>query len=146
MTQTLPEQAFKAEFQQTNTMPGGTVLSMELAFTPTADGDWQAAGTAQVVRGSTNPPLELSFPVQGTLLVEATEIMPPAYALQVHSHFPDGRLGTSLDVKLVTSSATPPPAAEKLTFTGEYTWMAGEPVTVRDATVEMTNQSGPNAG
>ena len=146
MTETLANTAFKANFGQTNTMPGGTVLTMKLSFEPTEAGDWTATGAAEVVRGSTNPPLELSFPVQGTLLVEATEIMPPAYALQVHSHFPDGQLGTSLDVKLVTRSATPPPAAEKLTFTGEYTWMAGEPVTVRDATVEMTNQSGPNAG
>ena len=146
MTETLPEQAFKATFQQTNTMPGSTVVSMNLAFTPTTDGGWQASGSAEVVRGSTNPPLQLTFPVQGTLLVEATEIMPPSYALHVHSHFPDGRLGTSLDVKLVARSATPPPSAEELTFTGEYTWMAGEPVTVPNATVEMTNESGPNAG
>ena len=146
MTQTLPEQAFKATFQQTDTMPGSTVLSMKLAFTPAADGGWQASGSAEVVRGSTNPPLELSFPVQGTLLVEATEIMPPSYALHLHSHFPDGRLGTSLDVKLVTRSATPPPSAAELTFTGEYIWLAGEPVTVRNATVQMTNESGPNAG
>jgi hypothetical protein len=145
MTETLAGQAFKAAFQQTNTMPGSTVLSMNLAFTPSEGGGWQASGTAEVVRGSTNPPLELTFPVQGTLLVEATEIMPPSYALHVHSNFPDGRVGTSLDVKLVTRSATPPPSAEELTFTGEYTWMAGEPVTV-PATVEMTNQSGPNAG
>ncbi|HEU5269784.1 MAG TPA: hypothetical protein VFU36_07660 [Jatrophihabitans sp.] len=140
MTETLPAQAFKAKFQQTDTMPGSTVLSMELTFRPTGDGDWQASGTAEVVRGSTHPPLELAFPVAGTLLVEATEIMPPSYALHVHSHFPDGRLGTSLDVKLVTRSATPPPAAAELTFTGEYTWMAGEPVTV-PATVEMVNEN-----
>lgn len=145
MTETLPEQAFKAAFKQTNTMPGGTVLSMDLSFVPTDDGDWRASGTAEVVRGSTNPPLQLKFPVQGTLLVEATEIMPPSYALHVHSHFPDGRVGTSLDVKLVTRSATPPPSAKDLSFTGEYTWMAGQPVTVH-ATVEMVNEGVPNAG
>ncbi len=146
MTESVPGQAFKATFQQTDTMPGSTVLSMELSFTPTDDGGWQASGSAEVVRGSTNPPLELAFPVEGSLLVEATEIVPASYALLVHSHFPDGRVGTSLDVKLVARSATPPLSAEELTFTGEYTWMAGEPVTVRDATVQMTNESGPNAG
>ena len=78
--------------------------------------------------------------------MEATEIMPPAYALHVHSHFPDGRVGTSLDVKLVTRSATSPDQAAKLDFTGEYTWMAGEPVTVQDANVEMVDPSVPNAG
>lgn len=139
MTETLRGQAFKATFQQTDTMPGGTVLSMDLSFAPTQDGLWRATGTAEVVRGSTHPPLELKFPVQGSLLVEATEIMPPSYALQVHSHFPDGQVGTSLDVKLVTRSATPPPEAKELSFTGEYTWMAGQPVTV-PATVEMVNE------
>jgi len=139
MTETLAGQAFKAAFQQSDTMPGSTVLRMELSFRPTEDGDWHASGTAEVVRGSTHPPLELKFPVRGTLLVEATEIMPPSYALQVHSDFPDGRLGTSLDVKLVTRSATPPSEAKELSFTGEYTWMAGEPVTV-PATVEMVNE------
>lgn len=139
MTETLPGQAFKAMFQQTNTMPGSTVLSMKLSFAPTQDGSWQASGTAEVFCGSTFPALDLKFPVQGSLRVEATEITPPSYALQVHSHFPDGRVGTSLDVKLATRSATPPSEAKELSFTGEYTYMAGEPVTV-PATVEMVNE------
>ena len=145
MTETLPGQAFKAKFRQTDTMPGSTVLSMSLNFTPAENG-WQASGTAEVVRGSTNPPLELSFPVTGILQRLAASIVPPEYALNVHSHFPDGRLGTSLDVRLRTRSMTPPSSAPELTFNGEYTWMAGEPVTVRDATVEMTNESGPIGG
>ena len=140
MTETLAGTAFKATFEQTNTMPGSTVLQMDLSFTPTATGGWDAVGSAEVVRGSTNPPLELKFPVQGTLLVEADEIVPPTYALHVHSHFPDGRVGTSLDVKLVTSSAVPPSEAAKLSYQGEYTWMAGKPVTVA-AVVEMINAS-----
>jgi hypothetical protein len=144
LTETLAGPAFKAAFQQTNTMPGSTVLRMDLAFTPSDDGGWQASGAAQVDRGSTNPPLALNFPVQGYLLVEATEILPPSYALHVHSNFPDGRVGTSLDVKLVARSATPPSSASVLEFTGEYTWMAGEPVTV-PATVEMVRENFPNA-
>jgi hypothetical protein len=140
MTETLANTAFKANFRQTNSMPGGTVLTMKLSFEPTEAGDWKATGAAEVVRGSTNPPLELKFPVEGTLLVEATEIYPPSYALHVHSHFPDGRVGTSLDAMLVTRSEVSPSQAKHLEFTGEYTWMAGEPVTVQ-AKVEMVNES-----
>jgi len=143
MTETLAAQSFKAKFEQTDTMPGSTALSMELAFTPDQDGNWQAAGTAEVVRGSTNPPLDYSFAVVGTLIVEATTITPPNYALKLHSSS-DGRVGTSLDVKLVTSSAVSPAEAKLLTFTGEYTWMAGEPVTSR-ARVLMDNVSIPPA-
>lgn len=139
MTETLATTAFKADFQQTNSMPGGTVLTMKLSFEPTEAGDWKATGAAEVVRGSTNPPLELTFPVEGTLLVEATEISPPSYALHVRSHFPDGRVGTSLDVMLVAKSDVPPSQAKQLEFDGEYTWMAGEPVTVQ-AQVEMVNE------
>jgi hypothetical protein len=139
MTETLATTAFKADFRQTNSIPGGTVLSMKLAFEPTEAGDWTATGSAEVVRGSTNPPLELKFPVEGTLLVEANEITPPSYALHVHSHFPDGRVGTSLDVMLVTRSDVSPSQAQHLEFAGEYTWMAGQPVTVQ-AKVEMTDE------
>ncbi|HEX4727413.1 MAG TPA: hypothetical protein VH298_06420, partial [Jatrophihabitans sp.] len=67
MTETLATTAFKADFRQTNSMPGGTVLTMKLSFEPTEAGDWKATGSAEVVRGSTNPPLELKFPVEGTL-------------------------------------------------------------------------------
>ncbi|MEO6699993.1 MAG: hypothetical protein ABI140_16800 [Jatrophihabitantaceae bacterium] len=140
MTETLAGTAFKARFEQTNTMPGSTVLHMDLSFTPISTGGWDAVGTAEVVRGSTNPPLELNFPVQGTLLVGADEIVPPTYALHVHSHFADGRVGTSLDVRLAASSDVPPSQADKLSFQGEYTWMAGEPVTV-PAVVEMINSA-----
>lgn len=140
MTETLATTAFKANFRQTNSMPGGTVLTMKLSFEPTEDGDWKATGAAEVVRGSTNPPLELKFPMAGTLLVEATEIYPPSYALHVHSDFPDGRVGTSLDVMLVTRSDVSPSQAKHLEFTGEYTYLSGPPVTVQ-AEVEMVNES-----
>jgi hypothetical protein len=145
MTETpVGTQTFNAKFEQSDVPPGGTVLAMRLSFMPDAANSWSAEGHGSVVRGSTNPPLDLQFPLKGTLKPDPVEpIEPPLYILQVHSHFADGRVGTSLRVRLTAQSITPPSESERLRFQGEYTWMAGEPVTVKDATVEMINESGP---
>lgn len=138
-------QTFNAKFEQRDAMPGGTVLAMRLSFMPDAQSSWTAEGHGSVTRGSTHPPLDLQFPLRGTLGLDTVEpIEPPLYILQVHSHFPDGRVGTSLRVRLTAEGIVPPSESERLAFQGEYTWMAGEPVTVTDAKVEMTNESMPD--
>lgn len=127
--------AFTATFEETfdDSRIGSAVLHLNLSCTPAGAGDWQATGTAEIVRGSTYPPLRLSFPVQGTLTAEANELPPPTYVLQLHSHATDG---TSLEVKLSSRTDIPPSSAPELTFTGEYTWTSGETNTVT-TTVQM---------
>jgi hypothetical protein len=146
MTETpVGTQTFNAKFEQRDALPGGTTLAMRLSFMPDAQSSWTAEGHGSVVRGSTNPPLDLQFPLKGTLARNKFEpIEPPLYVLHVHSHFPDGRVGTSLQVRLTAEGILPPSESERLAFQGEYTWMAGEPITVSDAKVEMINESSPD--
>jgi hypothetical protein len=134
------EQTFKAKFHQTNVLMGGTALTMELDLVPAELGKWTASGTAHLGRGSTNPPLDLHFPMTGELTFNPTsEVVPTQYSLQVHSDFPDHRVGISLSVDLTAASSEPPSEAKHLEFTGEYTWLQGPPQTVTDAKFEMTN-------
>ncbi|HTZ44274.1 MAG TPA: hypothetical protein VMB79_10450 [Jatrophihabitans sp.] len=132
------EQDFRAEFVQVDAAIGGTELTMQLSFTASELGTWDAVGVARVVRGSTNPPLELECPMEGALTFNPeSEVLPKEYTLQVRSHFPDGRVGVGLSVTMTALSYDPPSAEKSLTFTGGYTWTKGEPVTVSDATFEM---------
>lgn len=134
------EQAFKAKFHQADVLLGGTTLTMELAFAPAELGRWSASGTAHLGRGSTNPPLDLLFPMTGELTFSPTsEVVPTQYKLQVHSDFPDQRVGISLSVDLTAASSVPPSEAKQVEFTGEYTWLQGPPQSVTDAKFEMTN-------
>ncbi len=136
------EQAFKADFNQVGALIGGTTLAMTLAFEPAELGKWTASGSAKLTRGSTNPPLDLDFPMVGELTFNPTsQELPKQYNLDLHSEFPDGRVGIGLSVRLTELSEMPPSVAAKLTWTGEYTWLQGPPVTVDDVTVEMTNLS-----
>lgn len=119
--------SFTATFEETDPLVGGAVLHLNLSCTPAGTAGWQATGTAEVVRGSTYPPLRLSFPVQGTLTAEANEVPPPTYVLQLNSHATDG---SSLQVTLSSRTDIPPFSAPELTFAGEYTWTSGETNTV----------------
>lgn len=138
----MTEQAFKAKFHQTGVLMGGTTLTMKLDFAPAELGKWTATGTAHLSRGSTNPPLDLHFPMTGELTFDPTsDVLPIQYSLQANSDFPDGRVGISLSVSLTAASSQPPSQAKDLEFTGEYTWLQGPPQTVTDATLEMTSHS-----
>lgn len=136
------EQAFKAAFAQKDVLIGGTTLTMDLAFSPAELGTWDAVGVARLVRGSTNPPLDLEFPMVGAMKFNpASEVLPKEYTVELHSEFPDGRVGIGLNVTMAGASFAPPSEVHNLEFTGQYTWLQGEPVTVSDAKFEMTNLS-----
>src|SRR3954452_19715570 len=81
MTETpVGTQTFNAKFEQRDVLPGGTVLAMRLSFMPDAQSSWTAEGHGWVVRGSTPPPLDLQFPLRGTLGLDTVEpIEPPVY-------------------------------------------------------------------
>jgi len=135
-------QAFKADFTQVDALIGGTTLAMALSFEPAELGQWDATGSAKLTRGSTNPPLNLEFPMVGTLTFNPeSQVLPKQYTLELHSEFPDGRVGIGLNVHLTELSEMPPSVASTLVWTGEYTWLQGPPVTVDNVKVEMTNLS-----